>query len=90
MTLETTTHALLAVLAQDGGDADAARAHLAEAERRSRSTARRERQIVEIAGLVVAGRLARATDLALIHTAEYPDDVALLAPVTDRRQPRAG
>ena len=51
-------HALLAVLAADSGDTTTALAHISRAQGHARSTARRERQIVEIAALVVGGRLS--------------------------------
>ena len=44
-------------------------------------TARRERQVVEIAALVVAGDQERAAGLALEHIVEFPDDAELLARV---------
>jgi hypothetical protein len=60
--------------------------HIAQAQEQTSATARRERQIVEIAALVVAGDPARAVGLALEHTLELPDDAELLArvaPITD-------
>ena len=75
-------HALLAVLATDEGDPAAAQAHLATAQRQSRTTARRHRQIVEIAALVVAGQRRRAAGLAVVHAEEFPDDAGLLQRVT--------
>lgn len=81
--MHTITQALLAVMAADHGDTPAAEAHVASAQRHARTTARRERQIVEIAALVVAGDRGRAAGLVLEHTAEFPDDVALLARVAD-------
>jgi hypothetical protein len=71
--------ALLAVLAARGGDDQEAADLIAGAERRTRSEARRERQVVEIAALVVAGDLGRAAGLACEHRAEFPDDAELLA-----------
>jgi len=71
--------ALLAVMAAHGGDHDTAGRHLARAQAPPRPTARRERQVVEIAALVVAGHGARAAGLALEHTAEFPADAELLA-----------
>ena len=47
--------ALLAVLASKAGDSGRARDHLAAAQQHSRSTARRHRQLIEIASLVVTG-----------------------------------
>ena len=75
-------HALLAISAADDGDRAEALAHIATAQRHSRTTARRHRQVVEIAALVVAEQRERAGGLALIHTAEFPDDTKLLARVT--------
>lgn len=73
--------ALLAVIAAGEGDAPAARAHISQAQHHARATARRERQVVEIAALVVAGDGERAAGLALEHAAAYPDDAGLLARV---------
>jgi hypothetical protein len=75
-------HALLAVMAADGGDRTTARAQLSRAQRYARATARRERQIVQIAALVVDGQRVRAAGLTLEHKAEFPDDAELLACVT--------
>jgi hypothetical protein len=75
-------NALLAVMAADAGDTAAAREHLSAALLQSRATARRRRQVVEIAGLIVTGDQPRAAGLALIHVAEFPDDRELLARVT--------
>jgi hypothetical protein len=74
-------HALLAVMAMNDGDNAAAQTHISSAQRHARSTARRDRQIVEIATLAVAGDRLRAAGLALEHTAEFPDDTDLLARV---------
>jgi hypothetical protein len=71
-------HALLAVLAADGGDAVTARGHIACAQQQTRTTARRERQVVEIAALAVTGHGTRAAGLALEHTREFPSDTELL------------
>jgi hypothetical protein len=71
-------HALLAVLAADRGDTVAARGHIAEAQQHTRTTARRERQLVEIASLGVIGQSLRAAGLALEHTKEFPSDAELL------------
>ena len=60
----------------------AAQEHISGAQRHARSTARRERQVVEIAALVVAGNAERAAGLTLEHTAEFPDDGELLARVS--------
>jgi len=74
-------HALMAVMAANGGDSTVAQGHLSVAQRHARATARRERQIVEIAALVIAGDAERAAGLALEHTAEFPDDADLLTRV---------
>jgi hypothetical protein len=73
--------ALLAVMAAGTGDDPVAAGHIAEAKRHARTAARRERQIVEIAALVVAGDRGRAAGLALEHAAEFPDDADLVARV---------
>jgi hypothetical protein len=75
-------HALLAVLAARGGDEITAAVHISRAQQQTRATARRERQLVEIAALVVAGDMDRAGGLALEHVVEFPDDVELLARVS--------
>ena len=74
-------HALLAVMAADGGDTTTALAQISQAQRHARTSARRDRQIVQIAALVVAGQRERAGGLTLEHAAEFPDDVELLARV---------
>ncbi len=71
-------HALLAVLAADRGDTTTAVEQLACAQRSTRTTARRERQIVQIASLIVSGPAERAAGLTLEHAAEFPDDAELL------------
>lgn len=87
MPMDAIAHALLAVVAADDGDRPAAQAHIANAQRRARSTARRDRQIVEIAALVVAGDRARAAGLTLEHTAVFSEDVDLLARVVGAARP---
>jgi hypothetical protein len=77
-------HALLAALAASDGDMAAAHGHISRAQRHARTTARRERQIVEIAALVIAEDGERAAGLALEHTAEFPDDADLLARISAR------
>ena len=72
-------HALLAVIAAHDGDGDDASDHIARAHQQTRATARRERQVVEIAALVVSGGRERAVGLALEHAVEFPDDAELLA-----------
>jgi hypothetical protein len=71
--------ALLAAVAMEDGDAAGARAHLSGAQRAARASARRDRQIVEIAALVVTGDRGRAAGLAVEHAAEFPEDAAVLA-----------
>ena len=71
--------ALLAVIAAGSGDTVAAHGHIAHAQHHARANARRDRQVVEIAALIVAGKAERAAGLALEHTAEFPDDADLLA-----------
>ncbi len=73
------TQAMLAVSAAGDGDVTAAQAHLSAARQRARSTSRRDRQIVQIAALVVAGHRTRAAGLALEHNVQFPDDAGLLA-----------
>jgi hypothetical protein len=46
------------------------------------STTRRERQIVEIALLLAAGKVDRASGLTLVHVADFPDDAELLTQMT--------
>jgi hypothetical protein len=75
-------HALLAVMAARDGDAAAATDHLARAQHQSRTAARRARQLVEIAALIVEGNRPRAAGLALEHASQFVDDAELLAIVT--------
>jgi len=75
-------NALLAVMASIAGDTNAADRHLETARRHASTAARRHRQVVEIAGLVVAGAYERAEGLVLVHAAEFPDDTELLASIT--------
>jgi len=91
--MNATEHALLAVMAADSGDTTTALAHISRAQRHARTTARRERQIVQIAALVVEGQRGRAAGLALEHIAEFPDDAELLDRVArqnDERQVERG
>jgi aspartate oxidase len=64
------------------------------ADRQARAAARRRRQLIEIAGLVVTDALERARGLALHHTTEFPDDADLLSHITrdptSRRNDNAG
>ena len=71
-------HALLAVLAADSGDTVTAQGHIAQAQQQTRTTARRQRQVVEIAALAVTGQAIRAAGLALEHAREFPSDAELL------------
>ena len=75
-------HVLLALAADERGDTAAAQTHLCDARQQARQKARRERQIVEIASLVVAGAHERAVSLALMHTAEFTDDADVLGQMT--------
>src|SRR3954462_4919877 len=70
------TYALLAVLAVETGDHRLAEGHLRTAQRHGRPTARRDRQLVEIAALVVKGERDRAKDLSFEHESDFPDDAA--------------
>jgi len=74
-------HVLLAVMAAGRGDTATALEQLSRAQRHARTTARRERQIVQIAALVIAKDAARAAGLTFEHTLEFPDDADLLAQV---------
>jgi hypothetical protein len=76
--------ALLAVMASGSGDTTRALHHLELARHSSQVAARRHRQLVEIAGLVVGGSYERAEGLSLLHAAEFPEDTELLARVTRR------
>ena len=71
-------HALLAVLAADSGDTVTAQGHIADATQLTRTTARRQRQVVEIAALAVTGQAIRAAGLALEHAREFPSDAELI------------
>jgi hypothetical protein len=75
-------HVELAVLAARGGDSVTAHDHIARAQKQTRTTARRERQIVEIAALVVSGDHSRAAGLATEHTREFPEDHERLTRLT--------
>ena len=77
--------ALLAVMAAERGDLPSAATHIVCAQDHARSSARRERQVVEIAGLVVTRDRTRAAALALEHTREFPEDADLLARVSPTR-----
>jgi hypothetical protein len=75
-------HALLALIAAASGDAATAQEHVAHAQRDARATARRERQIVQIASLVIAGQTERAEGLSRQHAVDFPGDTELLAHVS--------
>jgi hypothetical protein len=77
--MNAVTYALLAVLAVEAGDRGQAECHLRAAQQHSRATARRQRQVVEIAGLVVRGDADRARGLSFEHGVEFPEDSELLA-----------
>ena len=81
-------HALLALIAAASGDAATAQEHVARAQRYARATARRERQIVQIAALVIAGQLERAEGLSREHAVEFPSDTELLAHVSGQPSKR--
>ncbi len=74
--------AVLAVMASIAGKPTEAQNHLETARQHSQSCARRHRQIVEIATLIVNGAHDRAEGLALVHVAEFPKDAELLARIT--------
>ena len=74
--------ALLAVKAKVEGDSAAAQQHLLDAQRQSQSAVRRQRQVLEIARLVVDGATERAAGLALEHAAQFPHDAELLDRMT--------
>ena len=83
--MDPVEHAILAVIAANtGGDSAEADRLLATAHQQVRTAARRHRQIVEIATLVVAQRHERAQGLAFVHRAEFPEDAALLCHITVR------
>jgi hypothetical protein len=82
MTINAIEYALLAVIAADRDDPATAQGHIARAQQCARASARRERQIVEIAALVVAADGERAAGLALEHTAEFPADTELLSRIS--------
>ena len=46
---------------------------------KSRTSARRDRQLVEIAALIMSGKHQHARDLSFVHTSEFPADDDLLA-----------
>jgi len=76
---DAVTHALLAVEAARAANPAAARAQIDDARRCARAAARRERQVVEIAALIVDHGVERASGLAAIHAAEFRQDAELLS-----------
>jgi hypothetical protein len=80
--------ALRALTAATGGQVYEAQDHIAGAQRLARSTARRERQVVEIAALIVAGDTERAAGLALEHAAQFPGDADLMARISATSAPQ--
>ena len=81
-------HALLAALAASCGDMAAAHGHISRAQQYARATARRERQIVEIAGLIITDDAERAAGLTFEHAAEFPGDADLLARISEKSAAR--
>jgi hypothetical protein len=77
--MNAVTYALLAVVARAAGDQQGAEAHLRAAQRQSRAMARRDRQLVEIASLIVVGEDERARGLTFEHGSEFPADSELLS-----------
>ena len=88
MTNPAIEHALLAVMAARGGDTATAADHIAHAQQQTRATARRERQIVEIAALVVTGDTTAPPAWRSNTPCEFPDDAELLARVTPSSTPK--
>lgn len=80
--------ALLAVTASRAGNRIQAQQHLEAARQAAQACARRHRQVVEIAGLVVSGAGERAEGLALVHAAEFPADIELLTGMTRSNPPQ--
>jgi hypothetical protein len=93
MEINAIEQALLAVMAADSGDEAEAHRHISRAQGHARATARRERQIVEIAALVIASNAERAAGLALEHVAEFPEDADVMARISaksaSKQQPRS-
>ena len=56
------------------GDSTGAAEHLRAAPAVGRSRTRRDRQLLQIAALIVAGDMQRAAGLALEHVAAFPHD----------------
>jgi hypothetical protein len=76
--MDAVTYALLAVIARAAGDQASAEHHLRAAQRHSRAMARRDRQLVEIATLLVVGDDKRAQGLCFEHESEFPSDQEVL------------
>jgi hypothetical protein len=85
--MSAVVHAVLAVAAKHAGDVDAAEEHLDCARRLSTAMARRERQLVELAALIVDDEWDRACDLSFEHGAQFADDRDLLAGLLGRHAP---
>jgi hypothetical protein len=83
--MNAVTYALLAVIARAAGDQSSAEQHLRAAQRHSRAMARRDRQLVEIAALIVQGELERARGLTFEHESEFPTDHDVLASLLSPR-----
>ena len=74
--------ALLAVMASIAGDTTGALDTSRPLSTHVRTAARRHRQVVEIAGLLVAGADDRADGLAVLHRTEFDEDTLLVARMT--------
>ena len=74
--------AQLAVTAKMAGNTADAHQHLEAARQGAQACARRHRQVVEIAGLLVTGARERAEGLVLVHVAEFSEDAELLGRMT--------
>jgi hypothetical protein len=80
--MDPIAEALFAVTANLAGNTADAQQHLEAARQGAQTCARRHRQVVEIATLLVTGALERAEGLALVHIAEFPHDADLLTRMT--------
>ncbi len=81
--------ALQAVLASTRGAPEVATDHLVRAREIVRSRARRDRQLVEIAGAFVADDLQRASGLAVEHCRDFPDDQRLVEALNPAQWPES-
>jgi hypothetical protein len=68
-----------AVVSARRGDVTGAAEHLRRARALGRSRTRRDRQLLQIAALIVAGDMQRAAGLALEHVAAFPHDADVAA-----------